>query len=329
MRIDIHAHFIPPELVEDARRAAAPDGLQVIRQDGQELMAHRQGYRYPLAPEFYNVEAKLKQMDEMGLDISVWSVAPPLFLYWLEPARAADFCRAVNESLARLAPTAGGRLFGVAAVPLQDPKLAASELEYAVTRLGLKGVIIGTTVEQRRLEEPELEPFFVTAEELRVPIMVHPYYVGTRPGLEDYYLTNLIGNPLETYVAATRLILSGFLDRFPRLNVVLVHAGGYLPYQIGRLDHGFRVRPETRRRIGQLPSSYLRRFHLDTITHAALPLRFLVDLIGSDRVVLGTDLPFDMADTIFDTYLEASGLEPDAREAIEGGNAIELFRLGQ
>jgi aminocarboxymuconate-semialdehyde decarboxylase len=140
-------------------------------------------------------------------------------------------------------------------------------------------------------------------------------------------MVNLTGNPLETCIAASRLILSGFLDRHPTLALVLVHAGGLMPYQIGRLDHGFRVRPETNAAIGSPPSSYLRRFWYDTITHAAVPLGFLVNLVGHDRVVLGTDLPFDMADVRFNAYFDAAGIEPDARHAIAGGNAAALFGL--
>jgi aminocarboxymuconate-semialdehyde decarboxylase len=145
--------------------------------------------------------------------------------------------------------------------------------------------------------------------------------------LNDFYMVNLTGNPLETCLAATRLILSGFFDRHPALDVVLVHAGGLMPYQVGRLDHGFRVRPETSARIAMPPSTYLRRFCYDTITHASLPLRFLIDLAGFDRVMLGTDIPFDMADERFATYLEEVDLDAQILDAITGGNAVSLYGL--
>jgi aminocarboxymuconate-semialdehyde decarboxylase len=151
--------------------------------------------------------------------------------------------------------------------------------------------------------------------------------VGVRPQLADFYMTNLTGNPLETCIAASRLILSGLLDRHPALKVVLVHAGGFMPYQIGRLDHGFRVRAETSAAIASPPSTYLRRFWYDTITHAAIPLKFLTGLVGADRVVLGTDLPFDMADTRFDTYLSSIDLSAQDRDAMTSGNAASLFGL--
>ena len=172
------------------------------------------------------------------------------------------------------------------------------------------------------------KPFFDAAEELGSAVSIHPCYSGKPPPFQDYYMKNLTGNPLATATAASRLILSGFLDRHPRLKIILVHAGGFMPYQIGRLDHGFNVRQETSAHIQKRPSEYLRRFYFDTITHAPAPLAFLVDLVGEDRVILGTDIPFDMADTDFSRIIEQAQLPPNATTAIESGNARELFNLG-
>jgi len=328
MTIDIHTHFIPPTFVTDARAGRAVDGVKVVRQDATEWLLHPQGYRYPLSREFFDVEAKLKQMDGLGIDASILSLSPTLFFYWLDGVAAGDFCREANDSLAAFVAQSD-RLQGVAAVPLQDPDAAAAELRRAVVRLGLRGVEIGTTMETVPLDDPRFEPFFRTAAELDVPVILHPYYVGARPQLADFYMTNLTGNPLETCIAASRLILCGFLDRHAALKVVLVHAGGFMPYQVGRLDHGFRVRAETSAAIASPPSTYLRRFWYDTITHASVPLQFLIELVGSDRVVLGTDLPFDMADNRFDHYLSAIDLDACDREAITFGNATSLFAVAQ
>jgi aminocarboxymuconate-semialdehyde decarboxylase len=324
MIIDAHTHFVPPAFVADARVGRALDYVRVQRRENMEWLVHPQGYRYPLSPEFFDVEARIRQMDGHGIDVSILSLAPTLFFYWLDSLAAADFCRQANDSLSAVVATSH-RLHGVAAVPLQDPDAAVAELRRAVVDLGLRGVQIGTTMETVPLDDPRFDPFFATAAALDVPVMLHPYYVGIRPQLADFYMTNLTGNPLETCVAASRLILSGFLDRHPALKVVLVHAGGFMPYQIGRLNHGFRVREETSVSIASPPSSYLRRFWYDTITHASLPLKFLIELVGYDRVVLGTDLPFDMADTRFDHYLSAIDLSTTDRAAITSGNAASLF----
>jgi len=324
--IDIHTHFIPPEFVADARAGRALDRITVERRDGAEWLAHPQGYRYPLSPEFFDVRAKHREMDRLGIDRAVLSLTPTLFFYWLEAAAAREFCQQANTSMAAFVAQSD-RLDGLAVVPLQDPDGATAELRRAVTELGLRGAEIGTTMEDVPLDDRRFDGFFDAAEALDVPVMLHPYYVGVRRQLADFYMTNLTGNPLETCIAASRLILSGFFDRHPRLKVVLVHSGGFMPFQIGRLDHGFRVRPETKSAISSPPSGYLRRFWYDTITHASTPLKFLIELAGKDRVVLGTDLPFDMADVRFQRYFSEAGLAPDVLSAVTTDNATQLFRL--
>ncbi len=324
--IDIHTHFIPPEFVGDARAGRALDRITVEHRDGAEWLAHPQGYRYPLSPEFFDVQAKHREMDRLGIDRAVLSLTPTLFFYWLEAAAAREFCQQANDSMATFVAQSD-RLDGVAVVPLQDPEAATAELRRAVTELGLCGVEIGTTMEDVPLDDRRFDGFFDAVEALDVPVILHPYYVGVRKQLADFYMTNLTGNPLETCIAASRLILSGFFDRHPRLKVVLVHSGGFMPFQIGRLDHGFRVRPETKAAIRSAPSTYLRRFWYDTITHASTPLKFLIELAGKDRVVLGTDLPFDMADVRFQQYFSEAGLSPDVLNAVTTDNAIQLFRL--
>ena len=323
---DIHTHFIPPEFVADARAGRALDRIQLQRRDGVEWLVHPQGYGYPLSPEFFDLEDKHREMDRLGIASALLSLTPTLFFYWLDAAAAGDFCRRANESLAGFV-AASDHLEGVAVVPLQDPAAATAELRRAVRDLGLRGVEIGTTMETVPLDDRRFSPFFAAAEELDVPVLLHPYYVGTRPNLADFYMTNLTGNPLETCIAASRLILSGFLDRHPRLKVVLVHAGGFMPYQIGRLDHGFRMRSESNAAISAPPSTYLRRFWYDTITHAATPLKFLIELVGADRVMFGTDLPFDMADVRFTSYFTEAKLEHATLNAIARANAEALFRL--
>lgn len=327
MRIDIHTHFVPRHFIGEIRRGQAIGNVTLQQQNGAEWVSHPEGFRYPLAAEFWDLDAKLQHMDRLGIDKSVLSISPTMFFYWLEAAPTQEFCQRANEAMAEFVSRSGGRLYAMATVPLQDPKAAAAELRRAVVELDLRGVEIGTTMEKVPLDDGRFEPFWATAAELDVPVMLHPYYVGIKSEFADFYMTNLIGNPLETCVAASRLILSGCLDRHPNLTVVLVHAGGFMPYQIGRLDHGFRVRSETSAVIDSPPSSYLRRFYFDTITHANVPLKFLVELVGADRVVLGTDIPFDMADLHFADYLAATELDEQTVRAITGDNASRIFHL--
>lgn len=326
LTVDVHTHFLPPGLVAEARAGRAVDGVRTERIDGQEWMIHRQGFRYPLDRVFYDVPARLDAMTASGIDIGILSLAPTLFMYWLEPGEALRHCRRANDELATAGLDSAGRLRPVAALPMQDPDAAVTELRRAVCELGMASAEIGPSVEGRPLHAAEVRPVLAAASDLGVPLMIHPYSVGPRPGLEDFYLSNLIGNPLETTVCVSRLILSGTLDDLPELRLALMHGGGYLPYQIGRLDHGHRVRPECRG-CRHSPSSYLDRFHYDTLTHASGPLAFLISMVGAGRVMYGTDFPFDMGGGPCPDQLEGVQLTDGEREAIAGGNAVSLFRL--
>lgn len=315
-RIDIHNHFVPPDIEQVG-------GLRIEA----DTVVHPEGFRWPLHRTFYDIEARLAAMDELGIDMAVVSIAPPLFLYGLADTRAAvDFCRHANDSLAAFAGGSGGRIEAVATLPMGDPAAAVAELHRAVGSLGLHGAEIGPIIEETHLDDPVFRPVLAAAQDLDVPLILHPSYVGPRPGLAEFYLTNLIGNPLQSTVCAAHLIFGGTLDELPRLKLVLMHGGGYLPYQIGRLDHGHRVRPEANG-CAHPPSTYLTRFCYDTLTHAALPLRFLVESVGADHVVYGTDFPFDMGGGSFDCQLAGVDLGATDLAKIAGDNATALFGL--
>lgn len=322
--IDIHDHCIPAGLIDAARRGEGLGGLTVARREDEEWLIHPEGYGYPIAPTFFDPAARLAQMDGLGIDVALLSVSPTIFFYGLAPNAAVAYARETNEAVAEHVAAAPDRLAGLATLPMSDPEAAARELERAVRDLGLRGASIGPVVGDLPLDDPRCAPVLEAAEALDVPLLLHPYYVGLRPGLPDFYLTNLVGNPLETTIAVARLILSGTLDRLPRLRLALVHAGGFVPYQVGRLDHGWEVRPESKG-CAERPSSYLRRFVFDTITHEPAALGFLVGFVGADRVAYGTDLPFDMMDGSLDAQLGPLELPPDQRQAIASSTAEAWF----
>ena len=259
LTVDVHTHFAPASVLAAARRGQGFDGMTTERAAGGEWLVHRQGFRWPVPPVFYDLPARLAAMDGLGIGHAVLSAAPQLFMYWADATEAAGFCREVNDELAGFAAGSGGRTTAVATLPMQDPAAAVAELRRAVTGLGMRGAEIGPDVAGTPLDDPGPRTVLAAAADLGVPLILHPYYVGARPGLADFYLTNLIGNPLATTVGAARLIFSGALDELPALRLVLTHGGGYLPYQIGRLDHGHRVRAEASG-CAHPPSAYLARF---------------------------------------------------------------------
>lgn len=308
------------------RAGAAPDGITVQDVDGEPWVVHRQGYRYPLLPAFHDVQARLEMMDATGVDSAVLSVAPPLFLYGLPADEARTAAATANDALADMVAQAPDRFSAVATLPMQDPAAAVTELERCVEGLGMHGAQVGPHVEGTPLDDASLRPVLQTAELLGVPLVLHPYYVGSTAGLDDFYLTNLMGNPWQTAVCASRLILSGTLDALPGLDLLLVHAGGHLPYQVGRLDHGHLVRPEAKG-CAAVPSSYLRRFHFDTLSHRPAATGWLLDQVGEDRVVYGTDMPFDMGGGSLRTQTAGLDWDADRLAAVGHRNAAQLFGL--
>lgn len=327
--IDIHSHVIPPSIVEAIE--ADPEGFSArIEGKGKERrVVHDQGYTYPLFEEFVDPAVKLQVMDRKGLDLSVLSPPPPLFYYWADARTGADIARLVNDGIVELVSANPDRFRGMATVPMQDAEAAIAELERVVSTYGIRAVEIGTSIEGTQLSDETFRPFLERAIELGVLILAHPYYVGAKQGLEDYYLTNLLGNPYDSTVMIANLMFSGLLDELPSLKVCVVHGGGFAPYQIGRLEHGHRVRSETRANTQTAPLELLRGLFFDTITFNPRALRYLIDLVGADQIALGTDAPFDMGDEDPLATIEAiPNLTGQERDAILSGTALKLLEEG-
>ena len=233
-------------------------------------------FKYPLFPRGgWDLERRIGDMDRTGVHRQVLSVPPFTFFYDQDPHLAVETCQVQNNRIAEILAQHSERFFGFAAVPLQDPELAATELERAIG-LGLHGAEICTNVAGRNLDEPELDEFWAKATLLDVPILLHPHNVAAMDRLGKYYLNNLIGNPLDTTIAIGSLIFGGVLDRFPTLKLCFVHGGGYFPYQWGRLEHGYHVRTEPHIHAAKAPREYLDRFSFDTITHSMGALEYLI-----------------------------------------------------
>jgi aminocarboxymuconate-semialdehyde decarboxylase len=314
----VHNHAVPREAVE---LLCARDGYP-ITVEGDVIEADR--VRAELTPVFLDPAAKLEQLAGVGLDAAVVSGSPALFAYEADEERGVALCRAVNGGLADFCAHAPARLRWLAQAPLQAPD-AAAELLSEAARAGTVGAHIGTSVAGRPLADSGLDRFWAAAEEHDMTLMLHPAYNNPHPGLNGYHLQNVIGNQLETTIAAERLILSGVLDRVPRLRLLLVHAGGYIPWQAGRLRHAAAVREELADSPAD-PYAYFGRMFVDTITHDAAALRFLVERVGAENIAMGTDLPFDMATPRPVAALEEA-VEPEAARRIMEETPRRLFRL--
>lgn len=294
--IDFHSHVIPESIIAAMRSDPGLYATRIEEQAGKRFFV-RGKVRLELTPEFWSAEGKLEAMDRKKIDVSVISPGPQIFFHDLPQAEGARAARLVNDGIAQMVAANPDRLRGMAGLPMQDPDAAVVEMERVARGHGFKAVEIATTAPRGEIADPAYRPLLRRAQELRVTVFAHPNTVGASSGrLDCYYLGNSIGNPLETAIMAAKLIYSGALDELPELKMLLAHGGGFLPYQIGRLAHAHAVRPEARANTGNSPKELLNRFYFDTITHDPQALRFLIDLVGSARIVLGSDAPFDMGD---------------------------------
>ena len=317
MRIDVHNHAIPQPAIDLLNRD--PVYGANVKDDVWHGGVH---VRFDVVPSFVDPDAKLAELEANELDAAVVSVSPTLFYYHVDAEATEAMAVAVNEGLAAMA---GERLRWMATVPLQAPDRAVAVLDDAVAA-GAVGVEIGTSAgPETPLDDPALEPFWASAERHRLPVMLHPAYVPKHPRLGDFYLENVIGFPLETTIAIERLICAGTLDRHPDLRVVLVHAGGYFPWQAGRLKHARTVRPELADSPAD-PWSFVGQVWLDPITHDSDALRYLIAKVGAESLVMGTDLPFDMATPRSLAALRAA-CDEQAVATIAERNPAALYRF--
>ncbi|MCQ1994279.1 amidohydrolase family protein [Arthrobacter sp. zg-Y1171] len=344
--VDVHAHVVLPALQEYVA-ACAPAEFAAA----QELDARRQGPESVKIsgamirerwPRLVDLSRRLADMDAAGVDVQLVSPSPSHYYYFAGLELGGEIARRANTAVMELVASAPGRLAGLGLVPLQHPEAMVAALEHAVLDCGLLGVEIGSyapgfdrlpgqepnagTVE---LSDARLEPFWARAEELGALVFLHPFGCSLDERLDRFYLANTVSQPAENAVALSHLIFAGVLDRYPELRIIAAHGGGYLPTTLGRSDHAWRVRPDARV-CAAPPSSYISRLWFDSLTHSPAELRALAGAAGADRILLGSDYPFDMGseDPIGD--VRAAGLSVGEEQALLAGNAAALgIRAGR
>lgn len=295
-RIDVHSHVVPKEMLDALKTRPARFGMRYVDDGQHRRLAKDGGGGQPVFDEFFDPAAKVKGMDRKGLDVSMISAAPIVFFYWLDADAGLEAAQLVNDGIANMARAFPERLMGMGTLPMQHPDAAVAELERIVKQHGFRAVELGTSVGEEQVADKRFRPVLKRAQELDVFIFAHPYSGSDVCNLDGYYLSNLIGNPLQSTIMVSHLMFSGVLDELKKLRICLAHGGGYVPYQIGRFNHGHKVRKETRANTNTKPNALLRRFYYDALTHDTRALRYLIDLVGADRVVIGTDAPFDMGE---------------------------------
>ncbi|MEU6537781.1 amidohydrolase family protein [Streptomyces sp. NPDC047000] len=326
--VDVHAHVLLPEveaLVADLPGLAEAKALDA-RRNGAEALAVSGPMVRERIPLLTDVAARLAAMDAQGVDVQLVSPSPSHYHYWTDEETAEKLYRLANEATAAHCSTAGERLRGLGLVPLQHPRHIVRALDHAL-ELGLAGVEISSHAPGRELSDPAYEPFWTRAEESGALVFLHPFGCTLDERLDRWYLSNSVGQPVENAVALSHLIFSGVLDRHPGLKVIAAHGGGYLPTHIGRADHAWSARSDAATGCAHPPSSYLKRLYFDSLVHDPHVLRELVRAAGPDRVLLGSDFPFDMGAEDPVAALRAAELPDADLRAVRGGNATALLSL--
>jgi aminocarboxymuconate-semialdehyde decarboxylase len=317
---DAHAHVVVPEITGDEpwrpRVYRDGSGAQVVEMEGRQIRA--------AVAEFVDIDGILAAQDEAGVDRVLLCPWVPLLYYDADPDEGLRRARIQNDALAGLVREHPDRVAALGAVPLQDPELAARELEDVMGKLS--GVEVAASVRGAYLGDDRFEPFWDAAEATAALVFVHPTTRGfDSPAFQDYYLWNTVANPLETAVTAAHMVMAGVMERHPELRVLLAHGGGALLALRGRMRHAHGFQPQARARLHESPEDSIRRFYFDTLTHDPALLRALIDYTGPDHVLLGSDYPFDMGDARHVDTVRALGLDPEVEAAILAGNAERML----
>ncbi|MGW6903641.1 amidohydrolase family protein [Streptomyces sp. NPDC054940] len=325
--VDVHAHVLLPEV--DTLVAGLPGLAEAraldARRNGPAALAVNGPMVRERVPALTDVAVRLAAMDAQGVDVQLVSPSPSHYHYWADEETAEKLSLLANEATAAHCAMAPGRLHGLGLAPLQHPELAVRALEHAVG-LGLLGVEISSHAPGRELSDPAYEPFWARAEETGAILFLHPFGCTLDERLDRWYLSNTVGQPTENAVALSHLIFSGVLDRHPGLKLIAAHGGGYLPTHLGRSDHAWSARSDAGAGCAHLPSSYVKRVYFDSLVHDPHVLRELIRVAGADRVLLGSDFPFDMGTEDPVGALRAARLSAADFDAVRGGNAAALLR---
>ncbi len=325
--VDIHSHALVPEAAELVEPYFTPDDDEFIRWGGDRSNAYnRRGFE-AIVPELTDPEVRIAVMDRQGVAVQAIAIAPAQYYYWTEPDLGAEVSRLQNDAIARLVATHPDRFVGLGTLPMHHPEAAVAELERVITEYDFRGVSVNPSARGTDYDDPAYDRFWARAHALDVLVVLHPN--GTIDGrrLADYYLINVVGNPMETTIALSRIVLGGVVERHPGIKILGVHGGGYLPFYMDRMDHAAAHRTDVSYEITGLPSTHLEKLHFDTVVFGD-GLDYLIDRVGADHVVMGTDYPYDMGEADpLGRVGRVRGLSATDRAKIIGANAARLLDL--
>ncbi len=329
LTIDIHTHILPENWPNLKKRYGYGGFLQLDHhQCGCARMMIDGKFFREIEANCWCPDARMKECDEQGVHVQVLSTVPVMFNYWAKAEHTHDLSKILNDHIAGVVEAFPHRFIGLGTLPMQDSRLAIQELERCVKELGLAGVQIGSHINDWNLSDPNLFDIFAAAEEMGAAIFVHPWDMVGKDKMEKYWLPWLVGMPAETSLAICSMIFGGVLERLPNLRIAFAHGGGGFPASFGRIEHGFNVRPDLVAVDNpHNPRKYLKQIFLDTLVHDPNMMRFLLDLMGEDRLALGTDYPFPLGELQPGKLIHSMKYSKQTTDRLLHGTALEWLGL--
>lgn len=328
LKIDIHTHIIPEHLPNFKGKYGYGGFINLDHHKPccARMMMDDKFFR-EIQDNCWDPEKRIQECNHHHIDVQVLSTIPVMFSYWAKPMDVLDLSMFLNDHLADIVHRYPKRFVGLGTIPLQHPELAIKELERCM-KIGLKGVQIGSHVNELNLNAPELFPFFQAAQEMNAAIFVHPWDMMAKEKMTEYWLPWLVGMPAESSLAICSMIFGGVFERLPNLKVAFAHGGGSFPSTIGRIEHGFNVRPDLVAVHNEVnPREYLNRIYLDTLVHDPLKLDYLLNLMGPNQLALGTDYPFPLGELEPGKLIDSMPYEDTIKERLLNGTALEWLSM--
>lgn len=324
MKIDIHTHIMPAQMPNWVKKFGYGDFIHVEHRNCKACMIKGDKLFREVEANCYDAMERKKEMDDTEVTIQVLSTIPVLFNYWAKPADGAETSRFFNEHIADTVAKDSDRFMGIGTVPLQDVALAIREMEYCVQTLKMPGIEIGSNINGINLSDKRFFPFYKRAEELGCSLFIHPWEMMGEQDMQQYWLPWLVGMPAETTRAICSMIFGGVLESFPALKIAFAHGGGSFPATIGRIEHGFHVRPDLVAIDNPVnPRDYLGKFWIDSLVHDEDTLRYITGIIGEDKICLGSDYPFPLGEHHPGKMIEQMTLVQELREKLLYKNALD------